>query len=844
MWCLRIVRIALLCPLIMPGCGTSKAKVSDTAGSPEVADLVDVVDVHEIMPYEAVSETDVAVPMDIVMPEVSVAASCDEGEPLALLDKFYQGQGGIHGIDRLWRMAISPDGKHLYGGNTAYDGVNGPIKRTDKIAVFERDLESGTLTWKETLSDLSQMLGLVVATARSVAVSPDGAFVYVQWDEGVLASLQRDQTTGALGLFQTVETGPLFNEIAVWPDGSLLVGAVSNKAGEGDKLLILRREPETNELVLAQEIALDVGITCPVQYKIWYSLNISPDGHHLYVLAEHQAILLFELDANTNKLALVAEYPMDGGPVSCPWQGTQQLAISPDGLHQYLLSVTQTKSFDYGGQIQVFERDSYSGLLTELETTVWQGTEFWGWLATGMLRVSPDGLSVYADFGGAVLANYARDAATGSLELVDKSSPENYFILSPDGSNVYLASYFYDVLWDQLRVFSRDQETGTLSGIQEVAEGEGGVRGLVSPSTVDCSPDGRFAYVVASHSLAWFEVSEVDNTVTPVGLYEETPEEGYVLGYNADLKVSPQGEFIYVAGGSGCPIIFARETETGDVNLIPPDECNPSAIGCDFLGCTGGFPSSLTFSPDGKNLYGVTWGDGEYEVFAPVFTVYAVDAVDGSLAVIQADWSAQCSIDDDGYDEGHCLATPARALVSPDGENVYLTWPSLGRIQIFSRDTATGKLVEVGSVEEGKDGVPSDAIRGEMAISGSGNHLYVAGNKMLSLFERALETGHLLHLQTVDYQPVQSTAAWHSASSLSIDSFGLRILATSGYGVTIYSRDQASGELEFGSHVTAWEPTWGFGVSTTMSPNGHLMFATNWDWDWLEVLEVCDPNTN
>jgi len=107
---------------------------------------------------------------------------------LSQVDLKVDGVGGVSGMERPFRLAISPDGQHVY-----VPGIVG-----DAIVVFSRDLTSGTLTFVEAQRD-----GLDTADQpdfpKAVAVSPDGNQVYVvtEW-ESALIVYSRNTTTGAL----------------------------------------------------------------------------------------------------------------------------------------------------------------------------------------------------------------------------------------------------------------------------------------------------------------------------------------------------------------------------------------------------------------------------------------------------------------------------------------------------------------------------------------------------------------------------------------------------------------------------------------------------------------------
>ena len=85
-------------------------------------------------------------------------------------------------------MALSPEGKHVYVA----------VAGDDAVAVFSRGTTTGKLTFVEMQRDgISGVDGL--QRARSVAVSPNGRYVYaVGWAEHALVVFRRDETTGRL----------------------------------------------------------------------------------------------------------------------------------------------------------------------------------------------------------------------------------------------------------------------------------------------------------------------------------------------------------------------------------------------------------------------------------------------------------------------------------------------------------------------------------------------------------------------------------------------------------------------------------------------------------------------
>ena len=82
--------------------------------------------------------------------------------------------------------------------------------------------------------------------------------------------------------------------------------------------------------------------------------------------------------------------------------------------------------------------------------------------------------------------------------------------MSPDGRNVYVASYNDDAV----AIFSRDaSENGKLSFIQVLKDGQNGVDGLAGAKSVTVSPDGRNVYVASwnDDAVAIFSRDASDN---------------------------------------------------------------------------------------------------------------------------------------------------------------------------------------------------------------------------------------------------------------------------------------------------------------------------------------------
>jgi 6-phosphogluconolactonase (cycloisomerase 2 family) len=107
---------------------------------------------------------------------------------LTFLEVHWDNVGGVDGLDAVISVMVSPDGKHVYATSAADDAV----------VVFIRDVITGRLTFLEMHKDgVGGVDGL--DRAERAAISPDGAYVYVagQWDNALVA-FSRNVTTGEL----------------------------------------------------------------------------------------------------------------------------------------------------------------------------------------------------------------------------------------------------------------------------------------------------------------------------------------------------------------------------------------------------------------------------------------------------------------------------------------------------------------------------------------------------------------------------------------------------------------------------------------------------------------------
>jgi 6-phosphogluconolactonase (cycloisomerase 2 family) len=196
------------------------------------------------------------------------------------------GVGGIFGLANASDVTLSPDGLQVYATGEGGDGV----------VVFTRDPATGELTWLESEQDgVAGVDG--IDAASGVAVSPDGASVYVTGKtDSAIAIFDRDALTGALAyssaLFSTQGgLGGLIGASGVdtGPEGDLVV----TSARSGNAVVAFARDQATGALT-----AIDTfydgaplnGLDDAVR------VVISPDGGAAYAVgATDDAVVAFRI---------------------------------------------------------------------------------------------------------------------------------------------------------------------------------------------------------------------------------------------------------------------------------------------------------------------------------------------------------------------------------------------------------------------------------------------------------------------------------------------------------------------------------------------------------------------
>jgi 6-phosphogluconolactonase (cycloisomerase 2 family) len=175
----------------------------------------------------------------------------------------------------------------------------------------------------------------------------------------------------------------------------------------------------------------------------------------------------------------------------------------------------------------------------------------------------------------------------------------------------------------------------------------------------------------------------------------------------SDVKVSPDGKHVYVAGHLENKIAaFSRNPSTGGLTFLGVVE-----DGVSFVDGLGGV-LSVAISPDGKHLYATGYGEAAVAVFSR-------NASTGGLSFID--------VIRDGVGEITGLDSPVEVAVSPDGRHVYVAAIGDDTVTAFSRNETTGRLVFLNAVTDGIGGVDGLAEARFVAVCPDNHHVYALG---------------------------------------------------------------------------------------------------------------------
>ena len=184
-----------------------------------------------------------------------------------------------HGIYELTAMALSPDGVHLYCGDSY--AIPDP-----QIFIFKRDPGSGLLSF------LQPGEPILANSIRNIKISPDGRHVYLMlWDcadsgANILA-FARDPHSGDLAFAQNLNFSDWCYavDLIFAANGIDVYATIDDYSDFSGLVLMLERDPMTGELTQRKAFqSWKEGVYGLYEPR---DLALSPDGNYLYVTDQY-----------------------------------------------------------------------------------------------------------------------------------------------------------------------------------------------------------------------------------------------------------------------------------------------------------------------------------------------------------------------------------------------------------------------------------------------------------------------------------------------------------------------------------------------------------------------------
>jgi YVTN family beta-propeller protein len=550
-----------------------------------------------------------------------------------------------------------------------------------------------------------------LASPYGVAVSPDGARLYVTSKGGMVSAI--DTATGRLQ--DNVDIGADAGRCLISPDGSRLY----IESG--------------TEIVALNVSALKVDARIPTDGKALAGLAVSPDGSRLYV-ADRDGRAVITID--TRNATMAGSMRLDTMPM--------RLVVSPDGSRVYAACVNNAAAEPFG-------------------TTVWS------WLSPGKLFQAILDLLT----GGGrrdINAIYEIDAADGTVaRTIDTGGIPFGIAMGPDGSRIYAACGEHDGsyvevidtatgrvtdrisaqlgLWATTMLFGTDtwadgQYMYVISAGQAVVRVELCSTAHTSfitvgdePAGMAASPDGRSLYVACRRGNVVAVVDACNATVrdtlrlwwdpqyialSPDGsrAYVTSENAGTVTVLNTSdqaitgtigvpasprqVAISPDGGKVFVAHYS------TNFSEDGLVSVI---DTRSNAVIRELR--VGVNPRGFAFSPDGRLLYVVFENP----------TLMMITPWSSEVKQINERWTDNLYVIDvasgDVIQTGNVRYMPSGIAVSQDGARLYVTCTN-GSVA----DAGDVQVIDAGSLATIRTTRAGAQIKG-IAISPDGKELYL-----------------------------------------------------------------------------------------------------------------------
>ncbi len=312
--------------------------------------------------------------------------------------------------------------------------------------------------------------------------------------------------------------------------------------------------------------------------------------------------------------------------------------------------------------------------------------------------------------------------------------------------------------------------------------GEYGVDGLSGAYYVMIGPEGKQVYIVAYSSIGWFDRSSSSGILSYKGCIKDGrgPSEAPELLGAHSAAISRDGKQVYVAASQDNAVSwFDRDAASGALTYRDCYKNGEKGI----IGLGGA--NSIVITHDGKYIYVSAGADNSV-------TWFGRNPDTGSLV-----HKGSIKQDPNGV---YCLSGANCITLSPDEKQVYIASAGDNAVSWFNRDTATGGLTHISSINNGRNGVTFTCF---VAASPDGRNVYAVANlgNAVSWFDRDLSTGALTYKDFLQIGPVHlnNVKGFALFASVIVGRDGKHVYAVSPNDNVLhfFDRDSSAGALTY-----------------------------------------------
>ncbi|HQX10302.1 MAG TPA: beta-propeller fold lactonase family protein, partial [Thermoflexales bacterium] len=423
-------------------------------------------------------------------------------------------------INGPYGVAVSPDAQHVYVADSGGSGVT-----------LYDVLGGNSLSYQATYASASLSVSRRFTSPEQVAVSPDGANVYVTGVTGdSIAVYARDQSSGDLTHMETVRNGSSYGCVNTLQVNQPSAGPICSSLSGMDGA---------------------------------YGIAFSPGGEHVYVTTKYSSTVMVFGRQTSGAETGSLEYPSPSILRTAFLQrytntllsAAYGVAVSPDGANVYVTGYTSDA-------LITLDRDASNGRLTTRQVLTSSAAS--GLNGVFRVTISADGKHVYtAAYDSDSVCAFTRSQVNGALTPIAcytsaELNAASDVALSPDGRMLFATGYS----GNSLTAFERDMDTGGLTFRDVITKGISGFPRIAGARGVVINPNGQAAYVTGYTDDA--TVAIIFNAPSPVatGLAPLSVAQGYASPLPVTVSgVDFQANSVVRVGGANRATTYKSKTE-------------------------------------------------------------------------------------------------------------------------------------------------------------------------------------------------------------------------------------------------------------------------------------------